>query len=199
MSTSTRLPSQRTRNGSIWPIIKKTFWKIVLYAILFGLAALVILPLGWMLTVALKPDNTPVFTLPPEFFPTKYFHWRQFCHSADQPQTAFFALHLEHIDHLCRECHRFGAVLHHGGICFLAPALQGQKPLIQYLDHYHAHSRGSVDDPYFYHVLQAWLVRHLSPSDCAIVLRVGLLYFPHSPVYGYPAPRTGSSRPHRRM
>ena len=69
MSTSTRLPSQRTRNGSIWPIIKKTFWKIVLYAILFGLAALVILPLGWMLTVALKPDNTPVFTLPPEFFP----------------------------------------------------------------------------------------------------------------------------------
>jgi len=89
MSTSTRLLSQLTRNGSIWPIIKKTFWKIVLYAILFGLAALVILPLGWMFTVALKPDNTPVFTLPPEFFPTKYFQWNNFIDALTSPKQPF--------------------------------------------------------------------------------------------------------------
>ena len=86
---STRSPSHLTRNGSIWPIFKKTFWKIVLYAILFGLAALVILPLGWMFTVALKPDNIPVFTLPPEFFPTKYFQWSNFVTALTSPKQPF--------------------------------------------------------------------------------------------------------------
>jgi multiple sugar transport system permease protein len=89
MSTFTRLPSHFTRNGRIWPIFKKTFWRIVLYAILFGLAALVILPLGWMFTVALKPDNTPVFTLPPEFFPTKYFQWSNFIDALANPKQPF--------------------------------------------------------------------------------------------------------------
>ena len=86
---STRSPFHLTRNGSIWPIFKKTFWKIVLYAILFGLAALVILPLGWMFTVALKPDNIPVFTLPPEFFPTKYFQWSNFVTALTSPKQPF--------------------------------------------------------------------------------------------------------------
>ena len=48
------------------------------YAMLLVLAAIVILPFGWMLTVALKPDGVPVFTLPPEWFPTRYWHWENF-------------------------------------------------------------------------------------------------------------------------
>lgn len=49
-----------------------------IYAILLLLAAVVILPFGWMLTVALKPDTVPVFTLPPEWFPTQYWEWENF-------------------------------------------------------------------------------------------------------------------------
>lgn len=48
------------------------------YAALLILAGIVILPFGWMATVALKPDNVPVFTLPPQWFPTEYWHWENF-------------------------------------------------------------------------------------------------------------------------
>jgi ABC-type glycerol-3-phosphate transport system permease component len=42
------------------------------------LSAFILLPLGWMLTVALKPDNTPYFTIPPEWFPTQHWRWENF-------------------------------------------------------------------------------------------------------------------------
>ena len=48
------------------------------YAFLLLLVAIVILPFGWMTTVALKPNNVPAFTLPPEWFPTQYWHWDNF-------------------------------------------------------------------------------------------------------------------------
>lgn len=51
---------------------------VVAYLFLLALAALIILPFGWMLTVALKPDGVPVFTIPPEWFPTQYFQWENF-------------------------------------------------------------------------------------------------------------------------
>ncbi len=50
----------------------------VLYAALFGLCAVILLPLGWMITVALKPDFEPVFTFPPQWFPTEHWHWENF-------------------------------------------------------------------------------------------------------------------------
>jgi multiple sugar transport system permease protein len=50
----------------------------VLYAALFGLCAVILLPLGWMITVALKPDFEPVFTFPPQWFPTEHWHWDNF-------------------------------------------------------------------------------------------------------------------------
>jgi ABC-type glycerol-3-phosphate transport system permease component len=48
------------------------------YTVLLLLSAFILLPLGWMLTVALKPDNTPYFTIPPEWFPTQYWRWENF-------------------------------------------------------------------------------------------------------------------------
>lgn len=89
MSTSIHLPTHFAFRDRIWPILQKYFWKIVLYAILFGLAALIILPLGWMLTAALKPDHTPIFTLPPQFFPTKYFQWSNFIEALANPKQPF--------------------------------------------------------------------------------------------------------------
>jgi len=48
------------------------------YGVLLLLSAFILLPLGWMLTVALKPDNTPYFTIPPEWFPTQHWRWENF-------------------------------------------------------------------------------------------------------------------------
>jgi multiple sugar transport system permease protein len=89
MTTSIHLSTKYVFRDRTWPVIRKTFGKIVLYAILFGLAALIILPLGWMLTAALKPDHTPIFTLPPEFFPTKYFQWNNFIEALANPKQPF--------------------------------------------------------------------------------------------------------------
>ena len=50
----------------------------LVWGVLLLLVAIVILPFGWMITVALKPNNAPVFTLPPEWFPTEYWHWENF-------------------------------------------------------------------------------------------------------------------------
>lgn len=50
----------------------------LVYGILLLLSAFILLPLGWMLTVALKPDKVPYFTIPPEWFPTQHWRWENF-------------------------------------------------------------------------------------------------------------------------
>lgn len=62
---------------------------VVAYALLFGLSAMILLPLGWMLTVALKPDFTPMFTQPPEWFPTQHWHWENFGRALLDPARPF--------------------------------------------------------------------------------------------------------------
>lgn len=59
------------------------------YGVLLLLSMAVVLPLGWMLTVALKPDRTPVFTIPPEWFPTAYWHWENFPRVLTNPSQPF--------------------------------------------------------------------------------------------------------------
>jgi multiple sugar transport system permease protein len=48
--------------------------RAVAYVTLVVLSLTMLLPLGWMLNVALKPDHAPVFTEPTEWFPLH--HWR---------------------------------------------------------------------------------------------------------------------------
>ena len=58
------------------------------YALLVLASAFILLPLGWMLTVALKPDKSLFFANPPEWFPTSDFHWENFRRAlfgADRP------------------------------------------------------------------------------------------------------------------
>jgi ABC-type glycerol-3-phosphate transport system permease component len=59
------------------------------YATLLLLSAFVLLPLGWMLTVALKPDRTPVFTIPPQWFTTEDWHWENFVRALTNPTQPF--------------------------------------------------------------------------------------------------------------
>jgi multiple sugar transport system permease protein len=64
------------------------------YGLLLALTAFIMLPLGWMITAALKPDNVPVFTFPPEWFPTEYFNFGTFIDALTQPNEPYarFAL-----------------------------------------------------------------------------------------------------------
>jgi multiple sugar transport system permease protein len=48
------------------------------YCVLIGLSIFILAPLGWMLTAALKPRDVPIFTFPPEWFPTRYWNWGSF-------------------------------------------------------------------------------------------------------------------------
>lgn len=53
-------------------------FRLVAYALLLGLSAFVLLPAGWMLAAALKPDLEPVFTVTPEWWPREFWHWENF-------------------------------------------------------------------------------------------------------------------------
>jgi multiple sugar transport system permease protein len=60
------------------------------YALLIVLGLFVLLPVGWMVTAALKPDTVPVFTYPPEWFPTRYFDFGSFHTALFDPDDPFF-------------------------------------------------------------------------------------------------------------
>lgn len=72
-----------------WYRLRSYLGGFILYAVLLGLCAFIILPVGWMLTVALKPDNVPVFTIPPEYFPSEYWHWENFSRALLTPIRPF--------------------------------------------------------------------------------------------------------------
>jgi ABC-type glycerol-3-phosphate transport system permease component len=70
-------------------IIRRVARFLLVYAALMALCAAIVLPLGWMLTVALKPDLAPVFTIPPEWFPTEYWRWENFSRALTNPARPF--------------------------------------------------------------------------------------------------------------
>ena len=64
----------------------------MIYALLLLLTAFILLPVGWMLTAALKPDTAPIFTNPPEWFPTSHWRWETFSEalfSSDDPYLQY--------------------------------------------------------------------------------------------------------------
>jgi multiple sugar transport system permease protein len=52
--------------------------KMAMYGILLVLTAVILLPVSWALTAALKPDLEPVFTPTPEWFPSEFWEWGNF-------------------------------------------------------------------------------------------------------------------------
>jgi len=57
---------------------RRIAYKVFLYVLLLVVSSFILLPTGWMLTAALKPDLQPVFTVTPEWWPTRYWHWENF-------------------------------------------------------------------------------------------------------------------------
>jgi multiple sugar transport system permease protein len=58
--------------------VRRIGHKVLMYGLLLLLCAFILLPVGWMLTAALKPDLEPVFTPTPEWFPTQFWDWDNF-------------------------------------------------------------------------------------------------------------------------
>jgi ABC-type glycerol-3-phosphate transport system permease component len=78
------------RSGAISTArLRKIGGDLLLYAVLLALTAFVLLPVCWMLTVALKPDNVPIFTVPPQWFPTEHFEWQNFVTVMTDPIRPF--------------------------------------------------------------------------------------------------------------
>jgi ABC-type glycerol-3-phosphate transport system permease component len=72
-----------------WPRVQKVIGTVLTYALLVGLSAVIFLPLGWILTVSLKPDHMSPFTIPTEWFPTQYWHWENFVRTLVTPNKPF--------------------------------------------------------------------------------------------------------------
>ena len=78
-----RRPRSRSR------VAREVTGKGATYAGLIVLCAFILLPLGWMLTVALTPDNANIFTNPPQWFPTKDWNWDNFTRALFNPERPF--------------------------------------------------------------------------------------------------------------
>jgi multiple sugar transport system permease protein len=61
------------------------------YGLLLLLCAFVLLPLGWMLSAALKPDRVPVFTIPPQWFPSEHWNWENFGRALTSERRPFLS------------------------------------------------------------------------------------------------------------
>lgn len=57
---------------------RRLAFKITMYVILLAVCSFILLPVGWMLTAALKPDLEPIFTPTPEWFPSEFWEWGNF-------------------------------------------------------------------------------------------------------------------------
>jgi multiple sugar transport system permease protein len=57
---------------------RRVAYKGLMYALLLLLTGIILLPVSWALTAALKPDLEPVFTPTPEWFPSEFWEWDNF-------------------------------------------------------------------------------------------------------------------------
>jgi ABC-type glycerol-3-phosphate transport system permease component len=71
-------PRPSTQRSDAGYRARRVGYKIGMYAILLGLTGVILMPVAWALTAALKPDLEPVFTPTPEWFPTEYWEWDNF-------------------------------------------------------------------------------------------------------------------------
>ncbi len=87
------ITSREKRSINLARNVRPIARQVGIYAMLVAASLLVALPLGWMLTVALKPDGAVFFTSPPEWFPVTDFYWENFSRALFDPERPF-ALYL---------------------------------------------------------------------------------------------------------
>jgi multiple sugar transport system permease protein len=95
--------------SDIWLTARRVGRALLLYAVLVALCLFVLMPIGWMLTAALKPRTAPVFTFPPEWYPTVHWRWRTFVDALFNPAIPFYRYMLNSLFICCMNI--VGAVL----------------------------------------------------------------------------------------
>jgi ABC-type glycerol-3-phosphate transport system permease component len=113
--------------GTERSVVARIVWRRALhigfvYLSLIALTLFIVLPLGWMLTAALKPDNVPVFTFPPEWFPTEYFNLGTFVDALTQPNEPYARFALNSL--LLAGVNIVGAILSNSLIAYAFARLQ---------------------------------------------------------------------------
>ena len=81
----------QARRDWTWARARRLAGTASAYGAVLLLCAFVLLPLGWMLTAALKPDKLPVFTIPPQWFPTEHWNWENFGRTLLDERRPFLA------------------------------------------------------------------------------------------------------------
>lgn len=66
-------------------VAKEVSW----YLVILTVCAFILLPVSWMLTVALKPDLAPIYTITPQWFPSHDWHWDNFYRAVVNPLFPF--------------------------------------------------------------------------------------------------------------
>jgi ABC-type glycerol-3-phosphate transport system permease component len=89
MTASTYTTSHPPKWADISLKLQRLVKPILVYTLLFILCAIIFLPLGWMLTISLKADHMPVFTIPPQWLPTTQWHWENFIKVLASSTTSF--------------------------------------------------------------------------------------------------------------
>jgi multiple sugar transport system permease protein len=78
-------PAQRAVTRRVLAVAKELGWYLTMLAV----CAFILLPVGWMLTAALKPDLAPIYTVTPQWFPTHSWHWNNFYRAIVNPTFPF--------------------------------------------------------------------------------------------------------------
>ena len=162
------------------------------------LAAIVILPFGWMTTVALKPDNVPVFTLPPEWFPTQYWQWENFRRAlvdTTQPFGRYF-LNTLFIVVVNIVGTLFSCSL--AAYAFARLRFRGSELLFNILIITMLIPWQALIIPQFLLFFKLGLVRQLPAAARALLHGQRLLHLPHPAVHAHLSQGPRRRRPHRR-
>jgi multiple sugar transport system permease protein len=76
--TTTAPPPEVPQRSDARYRARRIAYKVLMYGTLLGLTAVILMPVSWALTAALKPDLEPVFTPTPEWFPSQFWEWDNF-------------------------------------------------------------------------------------------------------------------------
>lgn len=80
-------PAGVGRRRSVRRRLREFFGSVTGYCVLTVLSLGIVLPLSWMLTVALTPDHTPVFSIPIKWWPTDHWEWDNFVKVLTDPDN----------------------------------------------------------------------------------------------------------------
>ena len=145
--------------------------------------AIVLLPIGWMVTIALKPDDVPAFRIPAEWFPTRYFDFENFARSLTLPERPFGLYIVNTL--IIFVGNVVGTILSCSlaGYAFARLQFRGRDRLFQLLILTMLIPWQALMVPAVPHVHQTGLVRDVPAAHRPGVLRERLLHLPDAPVH----------------